>query len=180
MRMLIRQYWPGLHQYRYQNDFQPAPEQVTKYPGLVAEVQTLRTSRCSHLCSHTRTHGADWLQGSVTQLAYLVVLMSAPVVGASAVTYSQRRAPQEERRRVLIPYALWASAGLVSILLLLLASTNPRRAASVPPDVVTFPFWAAYASMWIVPVVVPLLRTLIWLVSPPVIRSETEARGAGP
>lgn len=123
--------------------------------------------------------GADWLQGSVTQLTYLVVLMFAPVIGASAVTYSQRSAPQEERHRVLIPYVWWAIAGLASILLMILAGINRRPTAAAPP-VVTIAFWAVFVSAWIVPVIVPLSRTLIWLVSPPVIKTETEARGAGP
>ena len=122
---------------------------------------------------------ADLLKGPVIGLAYLVVLMFTPVIGASAVTYSQRSAPQEERHRVLIPYVWWAIAGLASILLIILAGTNPRRTAPGPP-VVTIAFWALFASTWIVPVIVPLLRTIIWLVSPPVIKAETEGRADAP
>lgn len=77
--------------------------------------------------------GADLLKGPVIGLAYLVVLMFAPVIGASAVTYSQGRAPQEERHRVLIPYVWWAIAGLGSLLLLILAGMNPRSTAPAPP-----------------------------------------------
>lgn len=123
--------------------------------------------------------GADLLKGPVIGLAYLVVLMFAPVIGASAVTYSQGRAPQEERHRVLIPYIWWAIAGLGSLLLLILAGMNPRSTAPAPP-VVTIAFWAVFASMWVVPVIVPSLRTLIWLVSPPAINTDTEGRPDAP
>lgn len=123
--------------------------------------------------------GADLLKGPVIGLAYLVVLMFAPVIGASAVTYSQGRAPQEERHRVLIPYVWWAIAGLGSLLLLILAGMTPRSTAPAPP-VVTIAFWAVFASMWVVPVIVPSLRTLIWLVSPPVINTDTEGRANAP
>jgi hypothetical protein len=110
---------------------------------------------------------ADRLEGGLAQVVYLVVLMIAPVLGASAVAYSQASASKEERQQVLIPYVFWAAAGLVGVLLFLVSGTRTGSDDLAPP-VVRIAFWAVFAFMWVVPVIVPLLRTIMWLLSPPI------------
>jgi hypothetical protein len=77
------------------------------------------------------------------------------------------KASKEERQHVLIPYLFWAAAGLVGVLLFLVSGTRTGSDDLAPP-VVRIAFWAVFAFMWVVPVIVPLLRTIMWLLSPPI------------
>lgn len=111
---------------------------------------------------------AHWLESGLAQIVYLVMLVFAPIVGASVVAYSQRTALVEERHQVLIPYIWWAAAGLLGVLLFVLMGASAGSAGSAPP-VFRIAFLAPFVLVWWVPVVVPLLRAIMWLVSPPVI-----------
>ena len=121
---------------------------------------------------------AGWLESEVGQITYFVGLMISPAVGASAVTYSQRASSGEERNQVLIPYVWWAALGLLALLLLVLTLGGPdTQSDGFVRPVGRIAFWAVFASMWLVPVIVPLLRAIMWLISPPVIRADDpEAR----
>jgi hypothetical protein len=113
----------------------------------------------------------DRLDSDLIWLAYLVILMVAPVAGAGAVAYMQRTASQEERIQVVVPYMWWAAVGLIGLLLYLVSGTRARYDGATPP-VVRVAFLSVFVLMWLVPVVVPLLRMIMWIVSPPAIETH--------
>jgi hypothetical protein len=122
-----------------------------------------------------------WLESTFAQIIYLAMLMIAPVVGASAVTYLQKSAPDDERHQVLTPYVWWAVSGVFAMLLLVILGTSivgldgfvPRSQQALGQ----ITFLSLVALMYLVPVVVPLFRAIMWLVSPPAIsQDESEER----
>lgn len=110
---------------------------------------------------------ARWTGSSLTQALYFILLMAAPLIGALPATSLQRRMSAEKKRQVLFPYLWWAVSGLVVLFLLAVA-------AQLGGGFVTVAFWGILVMSFLVPVAVPLLRTVVWLVSPPSALGGTE------
>jgi len=125
------------------------------------------------------------LESRFAVILYLAVLMIAPVAGASAVTYMQKGAPDDERHQVLTPYVWWAVSGIFAMLLLMFLGASIVGTDGFVPQsqqaLGLIAFLGLFALMYLVPVVVPLLRAIMWLASPPATsqdESEDDSRAA--
>ena len=120
--------------------------------------------------------GSEWSDSLFATSVYLVAMMASPIVGASLILLFQggSQSPQP----ILAPYVWWAVAGLLAVLLLMLAGANSGSNSPAPP-IVRFAFLAALVLGWLVPVVIPFLRTIMWLVSPPKDRVHAELDESG-
>lgn len=108
------------------------------------------------------------------ELVYLVVMMMAPVVGAWVVLAAQRRRGVADRQQVLGPYLWWAAGGVLVVLGFYLAFISLRNPEGfVVRDTASQILWwdvvisTFLAATFVVPVLVPLLRLIMWVVRPP-------------
>ena len=102
--------------------------------------------------------GSEWSDSIFATSVYLVAMMVSPIVGASLILLLQ--GGSQSRQPALAPYVWWAMAGLLPVMLLMLSGVNSGSNSPAPP-IFRFAFLAAFVLGWLVPVVIPLLRTIM-------------------